>query len=254
MGLCEAFVWQLSCLLWAIAISSAVTQASLLRAQMPMQADRQNSCFQIKGPCEAFIQQLFYLLWAITTASAVTKANPMGPYVYIVNDINGPMLCRVLRPRSASWAHLLKNYKGLDADQIHSLSDAALVHKDKQKVLELLESFAEERAVRSRDLDFLCDAAAECEKIAYGCPTTQLDSLVSIISQQILLIQKVGCNTQVQCEVKDEEEKELNATWAYLGREGPRRVKWSSLCEKITPCGQSQINCYANAGHRPQQR
>ena len=52
-----------------------------------MQADRQNSCFQIKGPCEAFIRQLFYLLWAITTASAVTKANPMGPYVYIVNDI-----------------------------------------------------------------------------------------------------------------------------------------------------------------------
>ncbi|KAI9455158.1 hypothetical protein BJY52DRAFT_1213406 [Lactarius psammicola] len=127
--------------------------------------------------------------------------------------------------------YLLENYKGLDADQIRSLSDAALVHKDKRKVLELLESFAEERArnahsyatlisdsrflsyVPASDLDFLCDAAAECEKIAYGCPTTQLDFLVSIISQQILSIQKVGYDTEVQREVKGEEEKELNATW-----------------------------------------
>jgi hypothetical protein len=60
--------------------------------------------------------------------------------------------------------------------------------------------------------DFLHDAGVECEQTAYHCLTTQLDSLVSVISQQILSIQKDGCDTQVQREVKSEEEKELKVS------------------------------------------
>jgi hypothetical protein len=60
--------------------------------------------------------------------------------------------------------------------------------------------------------DFLQNAGVECEQIAYHCLTTQLDSLVSVISQQILAIQKDGCDTQIQREVKSEEEKELKVS------------------------------------------
>jgi hypothetical protein len=60
--------------------------------------------------------------------------------------------------------------------------------------------------------DFLHNAAVECEGAAYRCLTTQLDSLVSGISQQILSIQKDGCDTQIQREVKSEEEKELKVS------------------------------------------
>jgi hypothetical protein len=56
---------------------------------------------------------------------------------------------------------------------------------------------------------YLHNAAVECEGTAYHCLTTQLDSLVSGISQQILSIQKDGCDTQIQRKVKSEEEKEL---------------------------------------------
>jgi hypothetical protein len=59
---------------------------------------------------------------------------------------------------------------------------------------------------------FLHNAAVECEGTAYHCLTTQLDSLVSGISQQILSIQKDGCDTQIQREVKSEEEKELKVS------------------------------------------
>jgi hypothetical protein len=38
--------------------------------------------------------------------------------------------------------------------------------------------------------NFLHDAAVKCEETAYGCLTMQLDSLVPVISQQILSIQK----------------------------------------------------------------
>ncbi|KAI9443992.1 hypothetical protein H4582DRAFT_2095349 [Lactarius indigo] len=62
--------------------------------------------------------------------------------------------------------------------------------------------------------DFLHDAAVECEETAYDCLTTQLDSLVSEISQQILSTQKDECDRQVQREVKSEEEKELKVSRA----------------------------------------
>ncbi|KAI9450273.1 hypothetical protein BJY52DRAFT_1357697 [Lactarius psammicola] len=60
--------------------------------------------------------------------------------------------------------------------------------------------------------DFLHDAAIECEETAYDCLTTQLDSLVSGISQQILSTQREDCDRQVQREVKSEEEKELKVS------------------------------------------
>ncbi len=62
--------------------------------------------------------------------------------------------------------------------------------------------------------DFLHDAAVECEETAYDCLTTQLDSLVSGISQQILSTQKEECDRQVQRKVKSEEEKELKVSRA----------------------------------------
>ena len=59
---------------------------------------------------------------------------------------------------------------------------------------------------------FLHNAAVECEETAYHCLTTQLDSLVSGICQQIISIQKDGCDVQLQREVKSEEEKELKVS------------------------------------------
>ncbi|KAH8977868.1 hypothetical protein EDB86DRAFT_3091364 [Lactarius hatsudake] len=62
--------------------------------------------------------------------------------------------------------------------------------------------------------DYLHDAAVECEETAYDCLTTQLESLVSGISQQILSTQNDECDRQVQQEVKSEAEKELKVSRA----------------------------------------
>ncbi|KAH9171607.1 hypothetical protein EDB89DRAFT_1906886 [Lactarius sanguifluus] len=155
--------------------------------------------------------------------------------------------------------YLLENYGGLSADQTRALGDAVFVEWNKQKVLELLKSFAKEeqggqfsafgsvpwgskKAVLSKEeamwrsannyatsisdsrflshvkkisaSDYLHDAAVECEETAYDCLTTQLDSLVSGISQQILSTQNDECDRQVQREVKSEEEKELKVARA----------------------------------------
>ncbi|KAH8980307.1 hypothetical protein EDB92DRAFT_1937150 [Lactarius akahatsu] len=67
--------------------------------------------------------------------------------------------------------------------------------------------------------DFLHDAAVECEETAYDCLATQLDSLVSGISQQILSTQKDECDRQVQREVKSDEEKELKISRAEFVRQ-----------------------------------
>ena len=61
------------------------------------------------------------------------------------------------------------------------------------------------------------NTAVECET-AYHCFTTQLDSMVSGISQQILSIQKDGFDTQLRREVKSEEEKELKVSRVELVR------------------------------------
>ena len=59
----------------------------------------------------------------------------------------------------------------------------------------------------------------ECEEAAYDYLKTQLDSLTSGISQQILSIQKDECDAQVQREVKSEEEKELKHSRTELVRQ-----------------------------------
>jgi hypothetical protein len=58
--------------------------------------------------------------------------------------------------------------------------------------------------------------AVECEEAAYDYLKTQLDSLTSGISQQILSIQKDQCDAQVQRKVKSEEEKELKLSGPSL--------------------------------------
>jgi hypothetical protein len=91
------------------------------------------------------------------------------------------------------------------------------------------------------DTNFLHDAAVECERTAYECLTTQLVSLVSGISQQILSIQKDGCDVQVQREVKSEEEKELKVSRATfvqqiedLCRERSRSCVVYSSCQGMS--------------------
>ena len=147
------------------------------------------------------------------------------------------------RERMLILYYLLEKYPGLDNTRTRALGNAVLVEGDKEKTLGILKSFAakgnkrvalsEEEtmwgdahsyATSMSDLRFLSlimtipadkflhNAAVECEKTAYGCLTTQLDSLATGISQQILLIQKEECNKQVQREVMNEEEKELKVS------------------------------------------
>jgi hypothetical protein len=140
----------------------------------------------------------------------------------------------------------------LNQRQAVSLRDAVLANRDNQKALKLLKGFARGRNIshsalwRGRNIvltseeamwrdandyarslsdssflayvkkipaaNFLHDAAADCEKAAYTCLRTQLDSLISRISQKISSIQEEERNKQVTCEVKIEEEKELKAS------------------------------------------
>ena len=65
--------------------------------------------------------------------------------------------------------------------------------------------------ILTRGKGFSHNAAVECET-AYHYFATQLDSMVSGISQQILSIQKGEFDTQLQREVKSEEEKELKVS------------------------------------------
>jgi hypothetical protein len=156
------------------------------------------------------------------------------------------------KERMLILCYLIENFPGLDAKQKRGLGNAILVSMDKQKTLALLKTFVErgpmtwrgEVAVLSKEEaiwrsannhatsisdssfltfvktipvgDFLHDVAAECEKTAYECLTTQLNSLVHGISQQILSIQKEECNRHVRREVNNEEEKELKVSRAVF--------------------------------------
>lgn len=55
----------------------------------------------------------------------------------------------------------------------------------------------------------LRDATAEAEKAAYTCLTTQIESLVTGITVQILSMQKSECDKQIQREVKSSQERAL---------------------------------------------
>jgi hypothetical protein len=134
--------------------------------------------------------------------------------------------------------YLLRIYKGLNANQIRSLCNDVLFVGDEQKTLVLLKGFAMEGntnvvlsdetihgaarnyAASISDLHFLSyvktippinflhDAAVECEETAYDCLTTKLDSLVHEICLQILSIQKAEYEKQAQHKIKNEEERE----------------------------------------------
>jgi hypothetical protein len=117
--------------------------------------------------------------------------------------------------------YLLRLYKDLNTDQIRSLCNDVLFVGDEQKTLGLLKSFAMEGnnsivlpkvaavwrdahsyATSISDLGFLSyvktisvanflhDAAVKCEETAYDGPSMQVYSLVPVISQRILSIQK----------------------------------------------------------------
>jgi hypothetical protein len=62
------------------------------------------------------------------------------------------------------------------------------------------------------DANFLHNASVKCEESAYTDLRTQLDSLVSGISQTIFSIQEEKCNCQLKTEIKNEEEKELKVS------------------------------------------
>ena len=66
--------------------------------------------------------------------------------------------------------------------------------------------------------DLAHDIAADCEKTAYECLTTQLDSLASGTSQQILSTQREELDRQVERELKSEADKELKASRAEFVR------------------------------------
>ena len=57
--------------------------------------------------------------------------------------------------------------------------------------------------------NFLHDAAVKCEEAAYACLKTQLDSLVSAIKQNILLVQKEMWGKELRYGVDREVEEEL---------------------------------------------
>ena len=148
-------------------------------------------------------------------------------------------------------SYLLRHYNSLSARQTRFLADAILVGGDRQKTLRLLKSFApggktvwysssegllnDENILKkahdyansnsdSRFLsyvktippsNFLHNAAVECEKSAYDFLTTQLDSLVSRVSEKILLIHREECAKQIQRD-KHEEATELEASRAQF--------------------------------------
>jgi hypothetical protein len=167
---------------------------------------------------------------------------------------------------------LLEIYQDLDERQTHALGDAVLVAGDRQKTVELLNSFSKEgkRTSLSKeedmwksaynyatsvsdlnflsfiktipDYDFLHAAAVECEETAYYCLEMQVDSLVSGICQQILSTQKDECDKQVQRKVKNAEERELKISRIEfikriedLCRERSRSYVTYSLCDEKVP-------------------
>ena len=164
------------------------------------------------------------------------------------NGIKGPDF-RFRKERLLILLHLVKSYPRLNSQQIISLRDAVLNNKDIQKAKKLLRSFAKGKTIwravfwkgkeavvtneeaiwrdannyasslpDSRFLsyvktfpnaNYLHDAAVKCKDAAYTCLRTQLDCLVSGISQKMLSTQEEECNKQVIWEVNNAEEKEL---------------------------------------------
>jgi len=62
--------------------------------------------------------------------------------------------------------------------------------------------------------DYLHEAADDVEDTAYAFLAKQVDTLVSVISQQILFTQKNECDKQIQREVDTEEARAVQILWS----------------------------------------
>jgi len=143
--------------------------------------------------------------------------------------------------------------KGLSADVARSVADAVLGQQDERNALVALETFGKDdkglfswlpslfrssrgkegfwdgagkRASSVSDSQFLSDlkavpvddylheAAVDVEATAYALLSKQVDTLVSGISRQFLLMQKRECDKQVQREADTEEAAEVHILWS----------------------------------------
>ncbi len=147
----------------------------------------------------------------------------------------------------------LEDAISLGADLTLSVADAVLSQQDEKSTLAVLETFgrddngilsrlrnlfrfsgseerlwesASRRALSLSDSQFLSElktnpvddhlheAAVDVEDSAYAFLTKQVDTLVSGISQRILLTQKRECYKQVQREVDTEEAQAVHILWS----------------------------------------
>ena len=80
-------------------------------------------------------------------------------------------------------------------------------------------------------------AAVEAEKLAYTCLTTQIESLVTVITGQVLSMQKSECDKQIQREVRSSQERELRKIRSGFVRqiEASSRGRFRSyVCQSVT--------------------
>jgi hypothetical protein len=152
----------------------------------------------------------------------------------------------------------LQETKSLSADLTRSVSDVVLGQQDERSTLAYLETFrkvdkgvisrvlgffrsssgeedlwhsARKRARSIPDSEFLLElktipvdhylhgAAIDVEEIAYDLLTKQVDTSVSVISRQILLVQKKERDKQVQLEVDIKEAREVQILWSNFVRQ-----------------------------------
>ncbi|KAN0134234.1 hypothetical protein V8E53_008006 [Lactarius tabidus] len=187
----------------------------ILKAFPMLQRDRFFSESSSATQAEGALQDLFsnYPKTELLFRNSIRAAN-------LEKGIDGGDF-RSKKQRMLILRYLLRIYKDLNTDQIRSLCNDILFIGDEQKTLGRLKSFtmegnhsvvlqkvgamwrdAHDYATSISDLrfllyvktipaaNFLHDAADECEEAAYDWVTTQVDSLVPVISQQILSIQK----------------------------------------------------------------
>ncbi|KAH8986018.1 hypothetical protein EDB92DRAFT_1818469 [Lactarius akahatsu] len=146
---------------------------------------------------------------------------------------------------------------GLSTDQTRRVADAVLKQQDKRSTLAVLETFAKDdegifsrikgffrstsgeegswqsaskRASSVPDSQFLSDlktipvdnylyeAAVDVEGTAYALLTKRVDTLVSRISQNILLAQRKECDKQVRREAEIEEAGQVQVLWSEFVR------------------------------------
>ncbi|KAH9039451.1 hypothetical protein EDB83DRAFT_2411806, partial [Lactarius deliciosus] len=187
--------------------------------------------FQIK---KERLLTLYYLLESYEGLSA-DQTRALGDAVLVGWDKQKVLtLLKSFARESGNWFAQGFAYKGGEGKSVLS-KEEAMWRASNNYAMTISDSrfLSHLKTISSRDV--FHDTAVECEETAYDCFTTQLDSLVSKISQQILSTQKDECDGQVQREMKSEEEKELKVSRAefvqrieYLCRERSRSR--NSIC------------------------